>query len=300
MPDLLSIPDAEALDNRYIDKWVIYVEGDDDESVWTRTVGRQDAERIEFKVPSHAGSGFQVVFQRVRKERPANPKIYGLVDGESAASIGSLNDFLDCRNSFFVIGGTDFDGIVFLCDHELETLLLRHAQVSLFIVNDASIKDLGVRLQEDVDRDYVQLARRFFIAALFKYVSAELKHHDPACDLLDVGRFRSGMGTMEVIREMKHLIDQQGGMNRADFLQRLYRIWGKVRTNMRDDGDTAEVRLQYVLRLADGKGLMVRIQSYFNMSKTWQGHLVDQFARSGFARRFRDELFEYLERVKVQ
>ena len=34
MPDLIAFNDVEEVDNRYIDKCVVYVEGNDDRNVW--------------------------------------------------------------------------------------------------------------------------------------------------------------------------------------------------------------------------------------------------------------------------
>jgi hypothetical protein len=52
--------------------------------------------------------------------------------------------------------------------------------------------------------------------------------------------------------------------------------------------------MQHVVRLADGKGLMIAVEKRSRISKAWQGHLVREFVESDFARSFREELLERL------
>ena len=56
MPELSVFVDVEEMDNRYIGKCVVYVEGRDDRNVWERIVGSELADRLEFKVPLAEGS----------------------------------------------------------------------------------------------------------------------------------------------------------------------------------------------------------------------------------------------------
>ena len=59
MPEISTFGDVEELDNRYIDKSVVYVEGEDDQKVWERIIGSDVADKLEFKVPSQAGAVLQ-------------------------------------------------------------------------------------------------------------------------------------------------------------------------------------------------------------------------------------------------
>jgi hypothetical protein len=122
MPSLRSIGDSVELDNRYIDKCVVYVEGDDDEGLWKFIIGLDVGDRIEFKVPLSMGSGYEVVHDRVRKERPGNPKIYGLLDGEAAASFGQIGRLINAADSeiIFELDSPELEGILFLVEHEVE------------------------------------------------------------------------------------------------------------------------------------------------------------------------------------
>lgn len=294
MPNLLSILDSEALENRYIDKFVVYVEGDDDEKVWTKVVGNDCRDRIEFRVPAQGGCGFEIVIARVQKERPQNPKVFGLVDGEAVASRGCVDLLLLCQDSLFSCENPDLDGILFISDHELENLLLRHSKLSHFIAHDVAIREFGTRSEEYIENAILSLARRYFLAALFKYVSAEFKHRNCSCVLLDVQRFRSEASTLQVITELRKLLDAQPSIDRAEFMNRLFEISGQVRLKVRQEGSSSQSKLQNLIRLADGKKLMVAIQVLFKIKNNWQGHLIGQFLLSAYAQNFREELFKCL------
>ena len=56
MPDLSVFRDVDEVENRYIDKCVVYSEGKDDRNVWQKVMGGEFADRIEFKVPVAEGT----------------------------------------------------------------------------------------------------------------------------------------------------------------------------------------------------------------------------------------------------
>src|SRR5438067_1915224 len=119
MPKLGSIKDPVELDNLYTDKVIVYVEGAEDFAFFNDLVGRDMADRLEFKVPEEKGSGYHVVKSRVATERASNPKIHGLLDGETAVALNRFADFLASDGVLFTLTGAEHEGLLFLSEHEL-------------------------------------------------------------------------------------------------------------------------------------------------------------------------------------
>lgn len=149
MPSLRTMPDVEELDNRYIDKCIIYVEGESDLTVWERIVGPNVADRVEFKVPQAVGSGYTLVCQRVARERQTNPRIFGLVDGEIAAVHDKIDKLIASVEPIFVLDDPALDGILFLAEHEAENVLLRYSELPNYVLNDFSLAKGSTRTLKD-------------------------------------------------------------------------------------------------------------------------------------------------------
>ena len=160
MPDISTFGDVEELDNRYIDKSVVYVEGEDDQKVWEHIVGSDVADKLEFKVPLQAGAGYKAVLKRVREERLQNPNVHGLLDGEVAAEYGAVEQLINCTKTIFTLDCKEFEGIIFMSFHELENVLVCHSSIVAFAVNNVRLRELGQVNEVDAECQLITIARR--------------------------------------------------------------------------------------------------------------------------------------------
>ncbi|PDT43977.1 hypothetical protein CO661_31945 [Sinorhizobium fredii] len=285
MPDLSSIRDTEELENRYLDKVIIYVEADADEEVFRRIAGPALAGRLEFKTPRSEGSGFNLVFDRVRTERPSNGKIFGLVDGEAAVTVGGLNELLNSDDALFSLPGkAEVDGILFLEAHELENLLLMYGDICEHICRDVRLADLNSHSVEDVRQKLSLIALRFFGSAVLKYSALEMRRSGKACEIVPAGTFLSRDETMRILREVKQRLIQTGewGEFRATFLE----VTKRLRDRFDRENLSSEAKRRHLLRLADGKSLLNRLRQHYNTNGRWDGHLVDSVTRNAYAAKF--------------
>lgn len=290
MPRLSTIADVEELDNLYADKCIVYVEGDEDQKVWERIVGTDLADRLEFKVPLQAGSGSDVVWRRVRDERPKNPKIFGLLDGEAAAVFGQIENLVNCAEPIFVINGSAYEGILFIAGHELENILIGYSDLTTFAIHNVALRELGQRDAIEVHKQLISFARRFFIAALFKYTSAHMRAEGIGSEIVDVDRFLSEESILDVIRAMKSVVKTKGEIPPEAFMKQLLKIARLLKTRVERERMTRELKDGHLIRLADGKGLMKTIKRRWRMPSTAEGHLLDRVRQSPFAREFRQQL----------
>ena len=292
MPDLSAFGDVDEVDNRYIGKCVVYVEGEDDRNVWERVVGIDIADRLEFKVPVFGGAGSEAVLRRVRTERQSNARIFGLVDGEVAAQFGEVVRLIECADVLFELELPECEGIMFLGAHELENVLVRHSRFSNFVERNVRLRDMGSRNKEDIEIHIVKQARRFYIAALIKYAWSHLYFQGVATGIGDVDHFRSERGIMVEIREAKQRISREFADGGREFRCQVVKIgrWTKQHMDgVRRAGGNANGE---VVRLAEGKGLLGKLRNRWRLTTANDGLLVERVCLSMFAERLREKLLE--------
>ncbi len=106
----------------------------------------------------------------------------------------------------------------------------------------------------------------------------------------DVDRFRSTNGVMVGIRNAKQKIAHEFSDGGQGFRQQLVQIgqWGKARMDIVErNGERAGEEL---VRLADGKGLMIKLRRLWKFTPANEGLLVQRVCQSDFASKFRERL----------
>lgn len=292
MPSLDALGDPSALVNRYLDKVIVYVEGEGDQRLFGRIIGPDVADRLEFQTPAIDGGGCRTVIKRVQDERPANNKIYGLVDGETAVELGGVQDLVGCRKHLFTLaaGGTT-DGIIFLAGHELENLILIHGGVCELVSKNMKLAHLGDVEAVEVEKTLLRLTRRFLLSALLKYAAFSLgiggapvvtnksgKLIDPACKV------------SHWLEELKQAVIDAGGDWTA------YRVEAKailqsLMQQLAAEAATPAARSTHFIRLADGKALLKGLQKHYGQS-LGEGILADALTKPPYAGEFRLELMQ--------
>ncbi len=290
MPELIKFGDVEEVDNRYINKCIVYVEGKDDQNVWERIVGSELSDRLEFKVPLAEGTGSETVLKRVNSERPRNSRIFGLVDGEIAARFGEVARLIDCSNVLFAMRSRACDGILCLSTHELENVLVGHSCLAEFVECNVELKEIGSRKREEVEEHISKQAKRFYVAALIKYTWAHMYFLGLANGIGDVDHFRSDRRLLEEIRNAKQKVVCEFADKGLEFRRQLGRIGGRAKTRIDAVKNSGGNPNAEILRLADGKGLLIKLRNHWRFTKANEGLLVERVSLSDFADKFRAEL----------
>lgn len=289
MPKLSEIGNSDAVDSVYAARAIVYVEADVDSNVFARIVGMSGAQIVDFKAPLSGGSGYVAVCTQVDHERGnGNDRVFGLIDGEAAASLGSLCELIAANTAIFPL--SNHDSVFCLADHELENLMLLYGDVCGFLVKDVELTKLSSRNPVEVERTLRGLTRRFFSAAILKYAALHLRYKGKRYRPVDVGRFHDMAATTKSIRTAlkKEVID--AGMDWEIFYDQVIAIVCALRQRFHNENLSREKRSFHLLRLSDGKGLMNRLRSEFNASRRMDGHLVDNLVRSNYADVLREEI----------
>ena len=298
MPKLSHIGNSDAVDSSYAARAIVYVEAEADSDVFARIVGMSGAQVVDFKAPLEGGSGYTAVCSQVDLERRrGNCKVFGLVDGEAAASLGNLCELIEATSATFPL--SRHNGVFCLADHELENLLLRYGDVCGFLVMDVALAHLSSRSRTEIEKTLRRLTRRFFSAALLKYAALHLRYKGDHFRPVDVGRFQDRAATTKCIRAALRQDICQSGLDWHIFRDQVLAIVHAVRRRFHDEGLSMEERSFHMLRLSDGKGLMSRLRSEFNASKRMDGHLVDKLVSSKHAGILRDEILEIVGGVSA-
>ncbi|WP_447725523.1 hypothetical protein [Sphingomonas koreensis] len=297
MPRLSEIGDTDAIDDRYAAKTIIYVESDDDEKIFYALSGPGIVEYVEFKPPSALGRGAVTVASEVRARRPANTKIYGLIDGEAAPSAGAVDTLIQCDRLMFTLPGEANDGLIFLGHHEPENILLKHGNLAALIRKDASVAGSAALSDAEIASRIAVAVRHFFQAALLKYASMTLNHAanlttpKSGCKVIDSGRFLDKRPRREILATIEAGVAAEGVVTWAQLMAEMKRSWQVVRASYKAQPDPDHCARER-LRLGDGKSVVTKLarQSGSDPAK-WINHLLEDAKATALCDEFRAELF---------
>ncbi len=289
MANLSQISDPAELDNIYIGKVVVYVEAESDANLFGVLVGPGHAERIEFKIPPEGGTGCGPAIARVKSERATNKKVFGLIDGEAAASSHlGFEKMLECVEPTFVVDDPELDGVLFLAEHEAENILLRHTDVCHYVVKDRTLAGMHTRSADEVRQLINRVVDRYFSSAVCKYTSARLHSARAISGILDSGMFFNDLSRTGFLKLLKAKVTAAGcswEVFRSEFKSLLRLIKARFDT-MEEVLKSAERK-----RLSDGKSVLAKIQNVYGVNKYWEGHLADELAKLPYATEFRENVF---------
>lgn len=290
MPSLASIGDAAAVDNRYADRVIVYVEGEGDQRLFSKIVSSDVRALLEFKVPNAAGSGCRVVMDRVAAERKKNPKVYGLLDGETAAVIGAMDALIEAGPHLFEIANDPAtEGLIFLSAHELENVVLLHGDVCELVSKNTALAKMDAVSAADVAKTVRKLAVRFFVAALMKYASVHVGRSVPDPVMISGGHFVDGKrSAMDLLRELRTKVQAAGG-DWSAYRGEMRRILLQLKTQSAARALKVGARSEELLRLADGKNLLAGLRQAHGQTPQ-EGLLADALTRPPYADEFTAQL----------
>ncbi len=289
MPDLSAIDDVEELENRWLNKAIVYVEAEIDERVYTRMAGPNVADRLEFKTPKTGGAGQGAVAKSVARERgeKKNTKVFGLLDGEASVTFGALHELVGCDDVIFDLPGVaEADGLIFLQAHELENILLLYGDLCDHVCRDVRLMDFGTRKPDDVRALLIQFTQRFFSSAMVKYAGLHLRFNGSTLDPIDGGQFlNEKLSTAAIMRRFKQYVVSEGG-SWAEFSVIIRSVLTQLKGRFAAEGLSRADQEDHLIRLADGKGLLTRLKAQYKPSTTWDGSLVEAVVRHDYSSRF--------------
>jgi len=295
MPRFGEIGDPTAVENLYVEKIVVYVEGEVDANLYYEIAGSDVRGHLEFRGPPVGGGGSDAVITRVRAERPVNAKVFGLVDGEAAAKAGAVDKLLECTDLFFRLDDPGFMGILFLGQHELENLLAMSGDLPDVILRDLEPRLIGQITREEVEKSITEATRIFFFAALIKYASVTLNHQfrtagAQGCRTLQSSQFLDRRGFRVTLAEIRAQVAAEGevtwGQLRREIRRTHQAFVGRLRTA---GADVHEVSLAK-LRVADGKSLLKLLKRRYSPGGRWESHLATAIGGTDFGETFRHHL----------
>lgn len=292
MPSLDALGDPNALVNKYLDKVIVYVEGEGDQRLFTRIVGPNIADQLEFQTPATEGGGCRSVVKRVQDERPSNSKIFGLVDGETAVELGGIAEFVQCRKNLFVLPAVPpADGILFLAGHELENLILMHGGICDLVSKNVKLARLGEVEAAQVEQTLLRLTRRFLLSALLKYAAFILGIGGAPVVTISGGKLIDpNMRVSAWLGELRDAVVAAGGDWPA-YRGEAKSILRSLIEQLTAEGATATVRSTHFIRLADGKNLLKGLQRHYGQNVA-EGILADALTKPPYAVEFRSELLK--------
>ena len=264
MPSLASIGDAEAVDNRFIRKIVFYVEGREDEVLLRRYLFRDYYSDVEVKQPKNKGSGYHGVIARVASERTSNPRIFGIVDGETLIARGKIQEFIDSANCQDWIELTDVDGVYASPCWELENFFLSSRALESVIPHLGHVRSIANFSMEKFRAVLVFEAVRLSIWATLNYAMAA------SGKSLIRAETRTDVDGISKIRQETRRLEQANQIPRATA-----EYWRHSLANTVVYSDDRYEIYDQLLGRIDGKALYIRIKKRFRLREHIIGALAN-------------------------
>jgi hypothetical protein len=295
MPHFSEIGDSTAVNNSYSDKIVVYVEAADDATAFYGITGHSIREYLEFLEPREIGRGAEPVIAQVRADRPTNPKVFGLVDGEVAASFDGTDQLIDCTDHFFQIDRPELAGVVFLAEYEMENILMLYGEFPELMRRDVKLRDFDSLALEEAQARIAKVAQLFFLAALLKFASITFRHRaiqqgQAGCRTIDSGRFQRPAKPLEILGEIRQDVENEALISWTELKAEVRRSHHRLRNRLMDSGADRAGMQRERLRLADGKAVLTRLRADHSQHGHWDGHLLSSIGGTPFSALFRDQL----------
>ena len=272
MPSFTEIGDSEAVDNSYVDKLIFYVEGDDDQNLFNKFFFRHTAQSVEVKQPPGLEGGYVAVMSRVADERPKNPKVFGIVDGEALLAIGEISLYKDFANGTDWIWLDSNDGIVSFPCWEIENVLFKRVLI---------IPNLDAWLWNHKNERWSdKKILRFLLCEIFRLT--EIAAFNCALHEMKMSPIRAETKTelhsrRDVLTEL--LADSSQFQNKDDF-ERAFEVWRQFFRNFLGNRWNPEGWYDDLMNRVDGKALFVRIRKRAGTPANFLGILAKNFMES--------------------
>lgn len=290
MPSLSQIGSVDDVRYRYSRRTVVLVEGPGDKNAFEEIVGPGFEADIEFRVaPTAAGQGgCKAVRDRVPEMRAGNLRIFGLLDGEVAASVAATTTLLECDDTMFTVTGQD--GLIFLGVHELENLYLEWSDVPTILADHSTVARMHLHPAPAIRQSLDGLISRFIRASMYKYTSAHFHSAGLMRNILNARIF--GQGSYKAIRPTVVAAVTSGNqITWQTFVAELVNVGRAARAAFRR-ATNSPARRSWLLRIVDGKELLFRLrQVHGGIGDDVEGALLRAVCRSGYPDRFRAALF---------
>lgn len=291
MRSLQDIGDSEALANRFVDRIVLFVEGPGDVQAYTRIAGPGMLADFEIKLPLEDEGGWAAVQKRVRTERDenGNRKVFGLLDGESAAGLGAAKFLLRCEEPMFQCSDPELEGLIFLSGHELENLFFAYTDVSSILASHCKIRSMTDDRPARLSVGLADLTRRFFGAAMFKYTSLEAAVGTQGVKIMNTWFFGSEPNLKSILVRAKAEVERLGG-DWSAFVDKLFGLTRTLREHVATIASDENDRERRLVRLADGKSLLIHLRKVVEVRDDVEGHLLTALLKGPYPGIFQDEV----------
>jgi hypothetical protein len=291
MPNLSAIGDPESVKYLYSKRTIFLVEGPGDKNAFEAIVGSGYEADVEFQIAS-AGAGqggCKAVRDRVAELRPGNKRVFGLLDGEVAASVGATQALLYCSETIFTVPSTD--GLIFLGAHELENIYFENADVPAIISSHRSAASLHRHPPAQVAQSLDNNVSRFIRASVYKYTSAYFHSRGEMRGILSTKIFGQAPSA-EVRKIVVAAVTSGGKINWETFVSQLIQTGRTARDALRGVASSPAARRSWLLRIADGKELLAKLrQLHGNLGEEVEGALLREVCKGGYPNVFRTSLF---------
>ncbi len=284
MPSLRDIGDSEAVDNKYVDRIVFYVEGPEDQSLFKTYLLSQYLHVAEVKTPKDLGSGYAAVIHRVQQERIGNEKIFGLVDGDALVMLGLVEKYWEYFGEGKWIHTSQFDGIFFFPCWELENMLCDKEILPGTLIAAQPVWRLTWRSERIVKN--IVLREALFLSEISAMNIAL------AAGGGSIIRAETKTGTSLRVTLRQELLEILRGQTGAREVWQIYCQYRRIFIRLIRSSRSRDELYEKLVSRVDGKALLIRVKREMKVGQDIRSLLAYNYSKNGKAIKFFRELLD--------
>lgn len=286
MPSLSKLGDSDAVENKYIDRFILYVEGEDDRKILSIYLLQGYAQDIEIKVPSKLGGGGNSVIDRVQDERSANRKIFGIVDGDVLLAKGHFAHYREAFGTSDWIQDSEHEGIYFLPGWEIENILYSKRILPQTILDLQPVKKLQKWTLRVVENGVMREAFR-----LSELAALNLALLEECYPTIRAQTMTETVNRRKLHREIENYISN---LENAESIMARFAEWRCFFRSLLPDNCNRDVIYEQFVSRVDGKALGIMLQKRFSLHRDIRPVLARNFCSDKQAMRLIDKLIKSL------
>lgn len=286
MPNFEQLGDSGCVDNKYLSRIILYVEGTTERTLLGPFLLNDFKAQIEVDVPSESGSGYKSVLNRVKTEREVNKDVYGMIDGDVLLLEGHFSEFITEFGKPKLIAHPNHEGIYCLPCWEFENLLSIQEVLPETIRTLQTVKDLR---DWNERRAKGKILREAFRLSELSSLNLALLSQSRAGDVVAERTKSQIRKRRDLVAEVDSFIDSLEG---SELVRKGYEHWRAFfRQFLKQYSSREEWYEQFVSRVK-GKVLLDRLGQVFSYTRDYRVSLASKFRDSEVASRMFNEFWK--------
>ncbi|MBC2712970.1 MAG: DUF4435 domain-containing protein [Desulfosarcina sp.] len=271
MPNFKDIHDTGAIDSRFVDKVVVYLESTVDYQIFGERWFFDEGEWLDFKAADQccASGGCSQVIKLVEKDRSVGTVAFGIVDRDVLLSQNLWDQLFETDDEKYLLQKPFGPYVHLLCRWEIENYLLDPIEIEILIQDHPrGHESRSLRPENETVQELMN-----YLRILIPVMATNMVLHKNGESSLNIkyGCRVRDRGQMEV--DIKQTLQKNANLPNS-CLEDVVSFIEKIEAFEGDHPENSQTRLNALSRIIDGKRVFDRIQHHYTLKDEYRFQLA--------------------------